>query len=132
MTTTIDTFRFTAPAQQHCVRMLTNQEAFDAVIDEIIKEMSQPTGEDNSAYLYIVKNCYTIELAIEFSAHYEHDWNTFEFGKFDFGDWHTDKLTNIEVLDCHKTYMVNGEEYDVDITLDTDKIEKIINKIKFE
>ena len=132
MTTTIDTFKFTAPAQQQCVRMLTNQEAFDAVIDEIIKEMNQPTGEDNSAYLYIVKNCYTIELSIEFSAYYEHDWNTFEFGKYDFGDWHTERLTNIEVLDCHKTYMVNGEEYDVDITLDTDKIEKIINKIKFE
>ena len=130
MTTTIEMFNFTRPSMK-MERMMTNQEVFDAIIEEVTNELEHPSDSHNTANIYIVKDCYTVELEIGFDAEWVADWQHFDTGCYDFGDWHTARLTDVEVLDCHKTYMVNGEEYDVNLTLDTEILKRRINKIKF-
>lgn len=131
MTTTIETFKFTAPMPTASIRTLADNRVYKALIDEITERMEQPSDYDNGANIEVKVDNYFVEIEISFSAYYRHDYEAFDFGWHDMGDWHSSELYDVEVLDCHKTHEVNGNEFDIDMELDTQRIMKEINSLTF-
>ena len=131
MTTTIDLFKMTAPVQTQSIRMLNDKSVYDELIAKIIERMESPSDYDNGANIEVKKDGYSVEIEISFSAYYRHDWEAFDFGWHDFGEWHSIELYNIEVLECCKEYKVGGKDAYINLELDTKRIMNHINNITF-
>lgn len=127
MTTTIETFKFTQPMPTTSIRTLTDERVYKQIIDQAIIEMGSPNDADNEAAIVVKIDNYFVELEISFSAYYQHDYERFDFGYHDFGGWKAIELYDIDVKDCHKTYEVNGDEFDIDLALDTNRIMNAVN-----
>lgn len=127
MTTTIETFKFTAPMPTTSIRTLTDERVYKQIIEQAISEMGSPSEADNEAAIVVKIDNYFVELEISFSAYYQHDYESFDFGFYDFGEWKAIELYDIDVKDCHKTYEVGGDEFDIDLALDTKRIMDKVN-----
>lgn len=127
MTTTIETFKFTAPMPTTSIRTLTDERVYKQIIDQAINEMESPSEADNEAAIVVKIDNYFVELEISFSAYYQHDYESFDFGWHDFGEWKAIELYDIDVIDCHKTYEVGGDDFDIDLALDINRIMNAVN-----
>lgn len=101
MTTTIELFKFTKPVAQHH-RFMNNEQVMRLLIDEVIDEMRSPSDYENGGWLEIREQGYIIEVEFTFLAYWQADWQHFDWGYEDLGDWETYELADFHVIRCLK------------------------------
>ena len=123
MTTTIDLFKFTAPATK-TVRTLNDSRVYEQLVEGIRKALDKDAcDESNTTYILVKVDNYTAHIEITFDAqwHRDVDW-------YDGGEWIATELTDITPIDVYKTYHVGDDEYSIDLELDVDRLWNMFNQ----
>ena len=119
MTTTIDLFQFTKPVQ-NTHRFMCNEQMYRRIIEEVIDGMDCPNDYENGGWFEIREDGYRIEIEFEYTAYWSADWQHFDWGYEDLGDWEVSELTDLHCIYCAK----NG----IELELDEQRIIQEINK----
>ena len=127
MTTTIDIFQFTKPMSMR-LETIQDEQVYADLQKEICKAMEEDCDADeNSTHIYIEDlHGYFLWFNIDFGGYFRHDYESFDWGTEDFGEYIPTGECSISVVECCK--LIDDGEATEDVDIDIARIERDVDR----